>query len=292
MYHMDFLTHTFNNRELASFIWLLLLIIAFSFSNKIRSSFVAVIKVFFQKRIILIFLIMFLYIGLQILILYTVMLWDLSLLKDTIYWILGVALVLLINVNQANENRSYFKNLVLKYVSLTIIIEFIVNLYTFNFVAELFIVPIVTFFVLIAVFTMNKKEYLTVNKMANVVIGVFGFVIIIFSIVNIANDFENFWALDNQKAFLLPILLVITFIPFLYLTAIYMAYELLFVRLDIFLKKDDNVAQYAKRRIFLLCNVNLSKLNKFAKENTGKLTRFNDKAGIDKIVSDFKKDKK
>ena len=87
-------------------------------------------------------------------------------------------------------------------------------------------------------------------------------------------------------------MLLITFMPFLYLTAIYMAYELLFIRLDIFLKKDDDVAKYAKKRIFLLCNINLSRLNKFAKENTSKLTGFNDKAGIDKIVSDFKKDKK
>jgi len=220
------------------------------------------------------------------------MLWDFSLVKDTVYWILGVASVLLVSVDEATKNRLYFKNLVLNSIKLVIIIEFIANIYTFNFVVELFIFPIISFFVIIAAFTEIKKEYLTVNQMANVIIGVFGFVVVIFFFVNLISDFQNFWVLDNLRAFLLPILLVITFIPFLYLVAIYMAYELLFARLDIFLKKDKDVAKYAKKQIFLLCNIKLSRLNRFMRENTSKLTKFNDKAGIDKIVSDFKQGKK
>jgi len=218
------------------------------------------------------------------------MLWDISLVKDTVYWILGVASVLLVNVNEANKNRLYFKNLVLNNIKLVIIIEFIVNIYTFNFVVELFIFPIISLFVIIAAFTEIKKEYLTVNQMANVIIGVFGFAVVIFFFVNLISDFQNFWVLDNLRAFLLPILLVITFVPFLYLVAIFMAYELLFARLDIFLKKDKDVAKYAKKQIFLLCNIKFSRLNRFMRENTSKLTKFNDKAGIDKIVSDFKQD--
>ena len=285
---MDFLTDTFNNRELAIFLWVLILIVAFLFNKKIRSSIVTVIKVFFQKYILLVFLLMLLYISLQIFLLYNVMLWDFSLVKDTVYWILGVASVLLVNVNEATKNRPYFKNLVLNNIKLVIIIEFIVNIYTFNFVVELFIFPIISFFVIIAALTEIKKEYLTVNRMANVIIGVFGFVVVIFFFVNLISDFQNFWVLDNLRAFLLPILLVITFVPFLYLVAIYMAYELLFARLDIFLKKDKDVAKYAKKQIFLLCNIKLSRLNRFVRGNTSKLTKFNDKAGIDKIVSDFK----
>lgn len=286
---MDFLTDTFNNRELATFLWVLILIAVFLFHKKIRSSMVTLIKVFFQKYILLVFLLMFLYISLQIFLLYKVMLWDFSLVKDTVYWILGAS-VLLVNVNEATENRLYFKNLVLNNIKLVIIIEFVANIYTFNFVVELFIFPIISFFVIIAAFTEIKKEYLTVNQMANVIIGVFGFVVVIFFFVNLISDFQNFWVLDNLRAFLLPILLAITFTPFLYLVAIYMAYELLFARLDIFLKKDKDVAKYAKKQIFLLCNIKLSRLNRFMRENNSKLTKFDDKAGIDKIVSDFKKD--
>ena len=288
MNKMDFITDTFNNRELATFIWVLVLIIAFSVNNKMRSSIVTVIKAFFRKYILLVFLLMLLYISLQIILLNKVMLWDFSLIKDTIYWMLGVGSVLLINVNEANKNPTYFKNLVLRSIKIVIIIEFIANIYTFNFVVELFIFPIISFFVIIAVLTEIKKEYLTVHQMANVIIGIFGFVVLVFFSINLISDFQNFWVLDNLRAFLLPILLVITFIPFLYLVAIYMAYELLFARLDIFLKKDKDVAKYAKKQIFLLCNINLSRLNRFMRENTSKLTKLNDKAGVDKIFSDFK----
>jgi len=286
---MDFFVDTFNNRELATFVWVLIVTVAFSFSSQTRSSFVIVIKTLFQKYVLMPFLLMFSYVSLQVFILYKAMLWDFSLLKDTIYWILGVALLQLVNINQASKNSLYFKSLVLWNLKLIIIIEFIVNLYAFNFLAEIFIFPIVALFVLIATITENKSELGVVNKMANVMLGVFGFIVLMFSLVQIADDFRNFWVLDNLKDFLLPILLGITFIPFLYLTALYMGYELLFVRLGIF--SDRDVVKYAKKRIWLLCNVKLSRLNEFIRENTNKLTRFNDKAGIDMIVRDFKKDK-
>jgi len=284
---MDFFSNTFNNRELATFLWLAVLIVAFSFSRQTRSSFVTVVKAFFNK-VYVFFLLMFLYISLQVFLLYKVGSWDFTLLKDTVYWTLGVGAVLLVNVNQANQDSSYFKNLLFKNLKLIVILEFIVNYHTFNFFVEIFIFPLVTLFVLIAVFSEVKQEYRVVNKIANVILGIIGFIGLISGVVYIANNFTNFWVLDNLKNFLLPILLTITFIPFIYVTALYMAYELLYVRLGIFLKKDDDVLRYAKKKIFLLCKLDLSRLNRFVRQNTSRLTASNDKNGIDGIIRDFK----
>jgi len=211
---------TFNTRELATFLWIIIFLVFCLFQKNIRASMVDVIKIFFGKYILTIFILMFVYISLQIILLYNVMLWDFSLVKDTVYWILGVASVLLVNVTEVSKNRFYFKNLILSNIKLLIIIEFIVNMYTFNFVVELFIVPLISFFVISAAITESKKEYLLANKTANVIIGVFGFAVVVFFFINLISDFQNFWVLDNLRAFLLPIMLVITFIPFLYLTAV------------------------------------------------------------------------
>ncbi|MDD5288827.1 MAG: hypothetical protein PHY28_06950 [Dehalococcoidales bacterium] len=287
---MDHLTDIFNSRELATFLWMVIFIVIFLFKHEIRSSFVAVIKSFFNKYVILLFFLMLLYISLQIYLLYKVNLWDISLIKNSIYWILGVASVLLINIDQAKKEELYFKKLIMRNFKIMVIIEFIVNLYTFSFIAEMFIVPIVTLFVIIAAFTEKKKEYLPVNKIANVIIGIFGFIVLIFSIEKINNDFTNFWVLHNLTAFLLPITLLITFIPFLYLTALYMAYELLYKRLELFIGKDKEIYYYAKKKTFLLCKLNLPRINKFAKERTVSFAGFNNKAGIEKTISQFKKE--
>ena len=285
---MDFLTDTFNNRELATFLWLLFIVIVLLFNKKIRASIFTLIKSFTQKYVLLVFSLMLLYVCFQVVFFYNIKLWDFTLVKDTIYWTLGVAFVLLIDVNDASKNQSYFKNVIQNNIKLVIIIEFIANIYTFNFITELFIIPIVSFLVIIAAFTKSRKEYLSVTKLANVIIGVFGFIIIMYFFINIISNFQNFWSLDNLRAFLLPILLVITFIPFLYIVAIYMKYELLFARIGLYLKKDKDAMKYAKKQIFALCKFDLAKLNRFMKKNIFTIMRLNDKVGIDKIINDFK----
>jgi hypothetical protein len=87
----------------------------------------------------------------------------------------------------------------------------------------------------------------------------------------------------------LPPLLSFALIPFLYLFALIMAYETLFVRLDIFLKNDKALAKFAKIKIFKLCFLNLKKLNKFAKENTPDFLNLKDKNDIVSLVRKFAK---
>jgi len=286
---MNFLTDVFNNRELATFIWGLVLIVIFLINSKIRSSIAIVVKAFFQRNILLIFIFMILYTSLTILLLYNINLWDFTLIKETIYWILGVALVLLVNINEASNDPDYFKNLSLKNFRIMIVIELIVNLYTFSFIIEMIIIPIISFFVIFAVFSESKREYLPVKKLTNFIIGIFGIVVLIYSIINLISDFQSVWTFDNLKAFLLPILLLIMYMPFLYLLTIYMVYELMFIRLDIVLNKDRAINRYAKKKILALCNINLMRLNKFVKENTHRLSRFKSKEEIQEIVNDFKK---
>ena len=59
-------------------------------------------------------------------------------------------------------------------------------------------------------------------------------------------------------------------------------------RMAIFLNKDESLNKYAKKKILSLCNINLGKVIKFAKENTPKLMMFNSKEEIQKLIDDFK----
>jgi hypothetical protein len=231
---------------------------------------------------------MILYISLQVLLFYKVKLWDFSLLKDTIYWIIGSALVLLINIANASKEQDYFKKILLKNLTILVILEFILNLYTFPFIVEMIVLPFITIFYLIAIVSENNKAHLSIKNTANSLVAIYGFVILIFSLVNVVSDFDNFWTLNNLKDFILPILLSISFVSFLYLLALYFAYESLFIRLEINIKKDKSTVSYAKKSIFALCCLNLMKLNRFNRKNALILHRFSSKEEVRKIINDFK----
>jgi len=285
---MDILTNTFNNRELANFLWGFVLIVISLFFKQTRSLVANFFKAFFSIKILRIFLIMIIYISLQVLLLYRVKLWDFGLLKDTIYWLIGGAFILLVNVNNVTREKQYFKNLLVSNLTVMVIIEFILNLYTFPFIVEIIVLPFITIIYLIDIYY-QKREYTSKKNIASYLVVLYGFIIFIFSIVSVISDFDNVWTLNNLRAFLLPILLLITFIPFLYFLAIYIVYELLFIRLDKILKIDKAISRYEKKKILVLCNINLMRLNKFVKESTTQLTRFDSTDEIQKIVNDFKK---
>jgi len=209
-------------------------------------------------------------------------------LKDTIYWLIGGAFILLVNVNNVTREKQYFKNLLVSNLTVMVIIEFILNLYTFPFIVEIIVLPFITIIYLIDIYY-QKREYTSKKNIASYLVVLYGFIIFIFSIVSVISDFDNVWTLNNLRAFLLPILLLITFIPFLYFLAIYIVYELLFIRLDKILKIDKAISRYEKKKILVLCNINLMRLNKFVKESTTQLTRFDSTDEIQKIVNDFKK---
>lgn len=77
----------------------------------------------------------------------------------------------------------------------------------------------------------------------------------IYSIVNIV----------ILTTFLLPPILTFLFIPFVYLFALRMSYEIFFVQLKFFIK-DKHVLRHTKREIFTSFHFRLRQLNKFTKE--------------------------
>lgn len=64
-----------------------------------------------------------------------------------------------------------------------------------------------------------------------------------------------------------------------------MAYETLFIRLKIFVK-DQKLLSFVKRRILLLCHLNLGKLNRFAQSSA--ITKITSKRDVQRLIKTFK----
>lgn len=281
---IDFILQQFNTREIAIICWLFVLILwAFSQKN-IRNSLFGVLKSLFQRKILSVIIVAIIYTGLTVLLLAKIGIWEWILLKDTIYWFIAVAFVLMMNTNKATQEKGFFIKILKDNLKIILLLEFILTLYTFNLIAEIVLVPILVFIGAMSAVSELKKEYLPVKKLFDFVLSLIGIFFIIFALGKVFGDFQNIITSQNLKTLILPPLLTIAFIPFIYFFALIMAYETLFVRLSIFNKNDPDLIKFTKRKIILICNLNLSKLNRFAKESTQDLMKVKTKEDVIRMI--------
>jgi hypothetical protein len=233
-------------------------------NSSVRRAILEVLKAFFNKKIIIPLIAMLLYIVFMVLAFKKIGFWDVSATKDTILWTLGSAFATYFSINKVAQDSSYFKNVILDNIKFILIMEFVVNLYSFSLPAELIVMPVVTFIAMSNVFAESKQEYKKVSKLLNFILGVFGLYLLAFTFREIVLDFQNFATIKNLRDFFLPPLFSIVLLPFVYVMALFMQYEMFFVRIDI-ANKNSDFTKYAKRRILVACHVNLSKLNKVSK---------------------------
>jgi len=289
MKNMSCFLDLFNSREQSTMIWIVILLLLALSKKDIRKSFLDLIKMLFEPKIITIIGLMLLYTVLIVSILSKMGVWKANLIKDTIFWTFGTAFILMINARKATHDDKYFKTILLDSIKFIIILEFVVNFYTFSFWVELLLMPLLCFVMLIGVVAETEKEHMPVKKVSDFILSGFGLFIIVYSFIKITSNYKELATLDSLRAFILPPLLSFLYIPFLYFFALFMAYELLFVRLDGYINEDKKLAKLAKRKILSLCHINLRMLNRFSTDSTPALVRLSNKADLDNIINEFKK---
>ncbi len=274
-----------NNREIAVGVWLLIFSLwAFSI-HSVRRSLPRLMTLLLDKKIIISVLAVLLYAFLMVFAFERIGFWDISALKDTVFWLFGVAFVILVNISEAASKENFFRDAVIDYFKLVLVIEFVVNLYSFSLLIELILVPIVSFLVVMNIFADSKPEYKRVKIVFDYILGLIGIAIIVFTIREIKADFQDFASFRNLRDLLLPIVLTVAFMPFVYLLALIMQYETIFIRI-IFVNRDSDLARYAKWKIFTTCHFSLRKLNKFSRDV--RLLRVSSKEDVIAIIERFK----
>lgn len=210
----------FSNRELALFTWLLVPIAFTLLNQKMRSSIFQVIKALFSKAFLKIYLFLALYQALIVFSLNKTLLWNT---KDYIFWLFTVALVLIFSFKKVNK-PGFFKNIIIDSIKITVIIEFIINFYNFSYFLELILLPILVFFSLIIVVSDTEKKHKQVSNVFNGVMSIIGLLYFGLSCYWTFIDKSNFYSISTLNSFLFPIVLTISFLPFLYFNTLYWCY--------------------------------------------------------------------
>ena len=249
----------FNNREIASIIWLVIIGLSLQFNRSVRQASINLLGAFFQWKITAIILLSILYSAAIVWLLWIINFWDIIFLKDTIFWFLGSGFFILMNLNKADKEKNFFKNIFRDNLKFILVLEFIINFHHFSLLAEMLLLPTLTFLAILQVVAEREEKTIIVKNLIDWIFVVTGIIFLVLSIQDIVNNITGFANYSNLKSFTLPIILSISFLPCAYLIAVFMNYESLFVRLGFYLKNKKDL-RYAKLRIMQKCRLQLSKI--------------------------------
>lgn len=213
-------------------------------------------SILFCRKFVIFYIIFLGYFGLIIYGLYAIGFWDITLLKDTIFWILFLELPVFAQTIEKAKDNYFFVQLIRENIELIVIIEFILNFWTFGLITEIFIVPIAIIIgSLYAISTKEKSNQKTKHFLDKLII-IFGVAVIINTVVHIIQTPNQIINMDVLKEFLLPIILLILNLPIVYGLALYNVYEQVFIRV----KGSKSQKPKIKRKIFQFAGIYLSKI--------------------------------
>lgn len=256
-----------NNREISFTFWIFLCsILLLLNSSKLRKSISALLKLVFLTRLAFLFLAIVFYILITIVMVRNLGFWDITMLKDTIFWFLGTALVLTYEAEKIQEGKLTFKEIILDNCKLIILIEFISNQYVFSLQAEMLLLPILFFLSAFSYVAGLKNEHRNFKVFSDVILALVGFYAIGYAINGAIADYENLVSFITLKSVLLPPILTILYLPCVYFVAVYIVYENLFSRFYVNYRNDRHLLRNAKAKTFKLCLLNLAKVKRFSKE--------------------------
>lgn len=274
----------FSNREIATFTWIVVLTLCVLRNKEVRNAVQDLFKNFFKKKIASSFLIVMVYSTSAILILKYFKFWEVGMVKDVIIWTLFSAFAFMFKSVTKKSEEGIFKEIILDYVKVVVIFEFIINLYSFNVWIELILIPVVGTIVALRTFVELKEEYAQTAKFMLWLEALVGIVIIAFTVENMYLTQTDIVTTKNIKSFLLPIIITSFYIPLLYVFAVYSFYEDIFIRLEMGPKKSDELKSYAKRKIFQHNFFSLNSLRQFYKLHSYGLLKATEKKDIDLLI--------
>jgi len=191
---------------------------------------------------------------------------------------------MLFETSKAND-ESFFKNSVKDNLKVLIVLEFLINFYVFSLWLELLLVPVFVILGGLLGIASYNKQYASLQKSLNYIMVIIGTFLIGYVLYMTVSDFNKLITLNNFENFILPVLLSIMFLPFIYFWTLYLNYETLFGRLQFFVS-DRALLPYVKKKIILAFGLNLWVLNKWSRHiNT---LRFENKNNVVEAIREFK----
>jgi hypothetical protein len=281
-----------NNRELATAFWGIVFFTWATTKKDIRASFKPLIGTFLNKYILIPFCLMMAYTLSLVVALDTFGLWQSHQIKNVIFWFATAGIYSFFQITKASEDPHYFSKTIKDNLKIIVVLQFIISVYTFSLWIELIVVPLMTLVVALQAFSQLKEEHKVVTNLMNRLLEVVGTFVIVFTIYKLITDFGEFGKVKTIYDLLVPTILSIFLLPFMYLLATFNNYQSSFSRLGLFIK-DEALLKYAKLSAIRKFHLRFAKFCRWADSITRNelLTKDDIDASFEKIFQQFNDEK-
>lgn len=275
----------FTNREIAAGIWLVIGVIwALGFKPTLRESATQVFKSLFECKVSLSLFFMAAWTAGAVFLLQAVQLWSIALLKDTVLWFLFAGLVTAIDTVASRETTNW-RRILRDNLSVVVILEVLANTYAFHLAIEfLLVVPFGLAAGIIHGYAQATGSA-TEKRLANWMLGVLGTVILLSTTIHGIANWQS--VLDTQllREILLQPLLLLLFLPCIYLLLLVSAYERLYLQLNLRSTSKRTVLNYAKRQLFLKLGPNPSVVQELLQDDGTAIPNFTSRDDVDEWIN-------
>jgi hypothetical protein len=212
--------------------------------------------------------------------------WENGMIRMAVYWFVGIAIVAVFSTRRADAH--YFRRLVLSNLALAAIVEFIVSLHTFPLLVELVLVPLAFLLVGMQVVAENDPQYATVRKVVAACLALLGLASLSVSLSYVAFHFDKVATAAHVKELLLPLLLTVVFLPYLWVLRMFTAWQTLLHMTRAGLHGNDHLYRFSRGAIIRACGASLGRVQLFEGEFRGRLWGATDEAEVSRVVADFR----
>lgn len=255
-----------STREWATVIWGFVFFLYAIVHRQIRESLWKAVKIFFGRKLRILWGIILFYVLGITLVFYCLPFWDNIYIKDILVWFVFSGLLYCINAVSKEADENYIGKVLKDNLKLTVVLEFLMSTFTFNIGIELAIIPIITIIVIMNTIAERKEEYKKVHKLLDIVLAAAGFWILYETIKIGIREYKELNILNTFISFMIPIVYLIAIIPLEYLLELYSKYETLFVRMSFKERKDDKIQKRHRRLLRKTCKFSVRKVLLFQKK--------------------------
>jgi len=143
-------------------------------------------------------------------------LWHTTAIKETVYWFFGTGVLLVGRAIESASNPRWARTILRPALRLTLVVEFLVNLYVFPFGVEMALVPFVVVIVLVEAVAALDPAHAPAQRFSSGVITTIGFCLLAYVLVKLISDLSGSLTRENAEDFLLAPALTLASFPILF----------------------------------------------------------------------------
>ena len=206
--------------------------------------------------------------------------------KTTVLWFLCAGLVTAFSIKR--KDRHYFLRLVVRNLGIAAVIDYLTNIRPFPLYVWLVLVPIILLFSGVEALAKADPQKAAAEKPSSFILSILGLVVLAFSLAYVVRHFDELATIEKTKDFLLPLLLTTCFIPFLYASALFIAYQTMLTMTHLGFRRNEGRYPFARRMILHACGFNLGRAQLFEEQFRGRLWGAENEVEVEQVVDEFR----